>query len=253
MENQTLEQGVADALGIGNTETQTEPVQQTGDNTGVKNPSTENTTETVEDNKQPEQTQTTQQPETNGMKQLRTQYESTKQELDHKSQLLQRIADNMGLKLEDVEKKTQEDEDKKKATSNNIPIEVQRQIREQDEKIKQLEMQNLRANYDARISKLCAEHPLMENQIIEFAEKAKASGFNIFSPDLDLNLLYRAMNYDNIVDDLKKQIRQDILNEMQQGNQASTVSNRTNTGNKPESEMSNQEFMNELMKELGSR
>lgn len=242
MENQTLDQGLAAIIneaapGAVEVPAGTEPAPQDQPTQTVIVESTPQTTV-------PETQPTT--TETNGMKQLRNQYDTVKREHEQDRQLLQRVADSMGIPIEQLAEKMQAEEDKKKATANNVPVEIQRQIREQQEQIRRLEMENLRANYDSRAAKLRAEYNLNDVQMIEFAEKAKNAGFNVFTPGLDLNMLYRSMNYDSIISNLREQIRQEVLTELQ-GKPTNTINNMTpNPASNTNSDMSAQDFMNQL-------
>jgi hypothetical protein len=232
-DQQNLQADVASALGIN-----TEPTTPTAPAPEVQDPVTPPAQEPSTDNP---------------VRLLRQQYESTKSELDQNKALLQRIADSKGVTIEQLQESLQAEEDKRNAQTNNIPLEIQQRMRTQEEQIKNLQMQNLRADFDTRANKLKAQYTLDDNQIVDFAEKAKASGFNIFTPGLDLVMLYRAMNYDTVVNDLRNSIRQEILTELQ-GNNTNTINNIPGTqqpSTNPASELSEKDFMRSLFSNLG--
>lgn len=203
----------------------------------------------VEATPAPEQTQTTQEQNTqseNPVRQLRQQY-------DKASALLKRIAESKGLTVDELANSLQDEEDKKQAQSLNIPLEVQQRMRTQEEKIKNLEMQNLKNDFDNRANRLKAEFQLNENQIIDFAESAKKAGFNIFTPGMDLITLYRVMNYDTLSTNLRNSIRQEVLTELQNGN-ANVINNIPGTQQPSVSsgnDINANEFMASLFQNLG--
>lgn len=192
--------------------------------------------------------QPTQAPTENPVRQLRAQYDAQKKQLEERTALLQRIAQSRGLSsVEDLVAKLQEDDDKAKANSRNIPIEIQQQLREQEEKIKSLEMQNLKANYQSREAQLRAQFNLSEQQMYDFARQAESAGFNVFTPNLDLSILYKAMNYNSLEQDLRNQIRQEVLAELQ-GKNTNTIRQGTATPPSTSGDMSVEEFYSKLFK-----
>lgn len=243
MENQTIEQSLTNIINaVEPGSVSTEP----GAEVQTEQPTTQDVNTPADGTQQTQPEQPSTQPETNGFKQLRNQYDSVKKEHEQDRQLLQKVADSMGISVDQLAAKIQSEEDKKKAQANNIPVEIQQQLREQQEQIRQLEMQNIRANYESRAARLRAEYNLNDNQMIEFAEKAKNAGFNVFTPGLDLNILYRSMNYDSIVSGLKEQIRQEVLKELQ-GNPTNNLSTLTpNPSSNNNNQMSEQDFMSKL-------
>lgn len=229
-------QALGNMLGI------TDPQAQgtTADNPTPMQPTNEPQTTTTEPTTEPNRE--------NPTRQLRAQYDAQKKQLEERTALLQRIAQSRGLSsVEDLVAKLQEDEDKAKANSRNIPIEIQQQLRVQEEKIKELEMQNLRSNYQSREAQLRAQFNLSEQQMYDFARKAEGAGFNVFTPNLDLNVLYKAMNYDSLEQDLRNQIRQEVLAELQ-GNNTNTIRQGTSTTPSTSSDLSVEEFYSKLFK-----
>lgn len=244
MENQTLQQGLASIIN------EVAP-GSVPENPGAGTQPTEPVTPQEPTTQQPTQPETPpQQPENSGIKQLRQQYDTTKQELEQNKQLLERIAASQGISVEQLADKLQADEDKRKATANNIPVEFQQRMREQEEQIRQLQMQNIRANYDSRAAQLRSSYNLTDAQMIEFAEKAKGLGFNVFTPNLDLTTLYRAINYDTISVNLENEIRQKVLAELQNkpANQVSNIPAAPNSN-----DVSEAEFMKQVFQRLGMR
>lgn len=234
-----LQQEVSAALNLQPETTATETVTQ----------QSEVQTATPTPEAQPQQVQTQEQTTQteNPVRQLRQQY-------DKASALLKRIAESKGLTVDELANSLQDEEDKKRAQSLNIPLEVQQQMRSQEEKIKNLELQNLRNDFDIRANRLKAEYQLNENQIIDFAETAKKAGFNIFTPGVDLVTLYRAMNYDTLTADLRNTIRQEVLAELQNSN-ANVINNipgtQQPTANNSGNDMNANDFMASLFQNLG--
>ena len=234
-----LEQAVSSALGIeNNTVTQTQEQQTSA--TIIPEFQTKPTAQTQEESP---------------VKLLRQQYEATKSDLSKSNALLQRIANSRGITVEELQDAIQAEEDKRQAQNNNIPIEIQQRIRTQEEKIKNLEMQNLRNDFDLRAGKLKSEYQLNDQQVIDFAQKAEALGLNVFTPGLDLVTLFRAINYDSVVNDLKNSIRQEVLNELQNSNNTNAINNIPGTkqpDTSTKNDMTESAFLQSLLNNLGS-
>lgn len=168
----------------------------------------------------------------NPMKQLRGQYEQTKSEKERMEKIVQSIAKQRNMNVEDLEKVLKDEEDKTIATQKNIPVEVQQQLRQHEEYIKQLQMDNLRKDFDIRQQGLMKEYPkLTQEDLLLFAEDAKKLGINIVTPGIDLVAVYRAVNYPKIQEDLKQTMKNDILAELQRqgmyGNQIGILPTKT--------------------------
>lgn len=154
-------------------------------------------------------------PESNPVRQLRTQLETTKQEAAKHQRILQKLADAKGITVEQLEIQIQEEEDRKTAQAKGVPPEVQRQLREQQDRIRTLEEEGIRADFNRRAENFRREVALTDEAMVEFAKQAKSAGINIFTPGLNLTDLYRALNYSSISATMKEQIRQEVLREIE--------------------------------------
>lgn len=240
MEN--LQTAVAEALGVESEATVTEQTQT------QQQPSTEPTVET----------QTTTEPtvdpnskDNTTIRQMREQIANEKRDRQKAQDLLQRIADEKGLSIEELEEDLQKKLDQKKATQMNVSPEIAAQIRMQEQRIKELEEQNARIDFNNRVHRLQAESGLNEAQTLEFLKSAQASGFNPLSQGMDLNVLYRAMNFEKISAAKEAEIRQQILNEMQeQRDKANTIPTVKTAAPVKETVDTPEEFMSSLLSKL---
>lgn len=249
-DNQELTQSLGAMLGLGENKSQQPEQPVSTDNTGPQTvdnvPEPPVQQENVVENNNQQVTE-----ETNNMRQLRQQYEDVKKRSSESDALLKRIADSMGITVDKLSEKIQSEEDKKAAASKNIPTEVQQQLRQQEEKIRNLELANMKADYMNRSQKLANMYNLSENQMVDFARQAEQLGFNVFTPGLDMVTLYRAINYQTVEANLRNQIRQEVLAELQKGQQANTVQSNTNIpSNKSDGIDNSKDFMKQLFANL---
>lgn len=245
-QNPSLEGQIASALGLeqpsgGPTETTSET--QASGTTGTE-PETKETT-TSETN--PQGAQETGTEKTNPMHDLRQRYSSTKKEADDYKALLQRIADGKGLSIEQLKDQIQMDEDRKKAEKLGVTPEVQRTLREQQDKIDALERRYREENFNNRLADFRRNYNLTDKQLREFATQARNAGIDILNPGVDMTVVYRSLNYNNLMNTERESMRQQILQEMaSQKQQSPSVNTTTSSTPTPQKELTGQEVLNQL-------
>lgn len=222
--NQTpnLEQQLGDMFGIN----QEQPPQQETVQQEVK-PQTTSSDQTTTT-----ETQTTPKAEGDNstIRQMRDQLKQSKDSETKLKALLERVAASNNTTVEELEAKIQADEDKKNAASHNIPVEIEQRIRQQEQRIRELEEQNLAQNFNARANALITKYGMTEQQFITFAQDMQARGFDVRSQNMDLDLLYRSSNFDALVAQRVEQAKQEMLADMQkQRNTSSSVPNTKQT------------------------
>lgn len=245
----SLGEQVASALGLTNgsgesnettSETQTsettekEPEQQTQETISKANQQSAQETET---------------DKPNPMHDLRQRYSSTKKEADDYKSLLQRIADGKGLSIEQLRDQIQLDEDRKKAEKLGVTPEVQRTLREQQDKIEALERRYREENFNNRLANFRRNYNLTDKQLRDFATQARDAGIDILNPGVDMTVVYRSLNYNRLIDTERESIRQQILQEMSSQKQQSPSVNTVKT--KPaestgSDQLTEQDVMNRL-------
>lgn len=213
MQNQTpdLTSQVASALGVAETSTpevSTEP--QTPD---VAQP------ENVVDN--PEQAP--QQPEApapdtenSTIRQMREQISQSKKEAQKAQELLARIAKEQGISVEQLEEHITAKENKRRGEELGVSPEVAAQLAAQERRIQELETQNTRMDFNNRVDAFQREFKLTPEATMEFLQNAQQQGFDVLKPGVNLSTIYRAVNFDRLSKAKEAEIRQQILNEMQQ-------------------------------------
>lgn len=213
MQNQTpdLTSQVASALGIAETPTpEVAPEPQTPD---VAQP------ETVVENPEqaPQQPETpAQDTENSTIKQMREQISQSKKEAQRANGLLARIAKAQGLSVEQLEADITEKENKKRGEELGVSPEVAAQLAAQERRIQELETQNTRMDFNNRVDAFQREFKLTPEATMEFLQTAQQQGFDVLKPGVNLSTIYRAVNFDRLSKAKEAEIRQQILNEMQQ-------------------------------------
>lgn len=251
--NENLEQQLASALNMDVAEEVQEPVDQ---GTTTEQPE-QPVEQPVESEAKPVE-ESTPQPKSSAdnstIKQMRDQISNQKNENTRLQNLLQRIADDRGISIEQLEEDLQAKEDAKVAKTMNVPPEVARQLRTQEERIKQLEEQSMRDDLMHRVDNFKRATGLNDQQTLEFLKEAQERGINPIIKGTDLLTLYRAINFDRLAEAKEAELRQQILNDMQrQREQANDVLGSGSTQNvsgNSEVSISDQDFIKELKQNL---
>lgn len=222
MEN--LENVVANAMNI----TGTEPVETTPTTTDTE-PQTVEGQQAEQPAAQAEQPQATQDNST--IKQMREQLAQYKQQQQDTERKLQRIADSMGKSIDEVLADIQAKEDKVKGDRLGVSPEIAAQIRQQEARIKELEEQSIRDDFNNRANNFKKEFNLNEVELNKFFQDAVSKGFDLTRKGTDLGVIYRAINFEKLSAAKEAEIRQQILNEMQQQRESANAVN--NVYNQP--------------------
>ena len=237
----TLGEQVASALGLDGGPTEEKAETQTSGTT--EQPATKETTQV----ETPQGAQETGTEKSNPMHELRQQYSSKKKEAEDLKSLVQRIADAKGLSIEQLRDQIQADEDRKKAEKLGVTPEVQRTLREQQDKIDALERRYREENFNNRLAEFRRNYNLTDKQLREFAMQARNAGIDILNPGVDMTVVYRSLNYNNLMNTERESIRQQILQEMASQKQQSPSVNTVKTeGNKPTQELTGPEVLKQL-------
>lgn len=249
-----LQSQVASALGIepavetNGTETQTEVIDNNADVTQnpevtqeTTNPNSESVTQVDNQNNS---------TDNSTIRQMREQISKLKSESERSNNLLKRLAEERGVSVEQLEDDLKAKEDKAKAQSMNISPEVAKQLRVQEERIQQLEQQAIQEDLMHRVDAFKKETGMNDAQTIQFLKDAQAQGLNPINKGTNLLTLYRAMNFETLSKAKEAEIRQQILNDMQQQRENSnSVTGNAGTTN-PVQQTNNDSSPQDLMKDL---
>jgi hypothetical protein len=208
-------------------------------NQGGEQPTTDTQQEQPQQQQQPEPNTTSasasqaeQKTHTNPMAQLRSQYDQTKKDKETYLSTLTRIAESQGLSVEELIAKQQEEADRRIAQQKGITPEIQKQLREYEERVKALEIENKRTVFNRNAEVLMAKYNMDLPKFEEFVRQAHNAGFDLIkNPSLDFDILYKALNYDTLVQTKEAQVRESILADLQQKQQQSPGINKTNNPN----------------------
>lgn len=213
-----LENQVAAALGL-EPEQPEAPATPTEEEQPVEATEQTTTEQTPQQVEQPVQSNT----DNSTIRQMREQIAQEKREKQRIEALLQRMADQQGKTVEQLEADLQINEDKKTAQSLNIPQEVATRMRIQEEQIKQLREESIRNDFNYRYNNFKQSTGLSDDQALAFLRDVQGKGFDPLTKGMDLTTLYRAVNFEALSQAKEAELKQKILNEMYNNPNANTI------------------------------
>lgn len=156
-------------------------------------------------------------PKANPMAQLRTQYDRTKKDNETYLSTLKRIAEDQNITVDELVTRQREEADRTIAQQKGITPEIQKQLREYEDRVRSLETENKRATFNRNAEAVMNKYNLDMTKLGEFVQQAKDTGFDLISnPALDFDVLYRALNYDALLQSREAQVREAVLADIQQ-------------------------------------
>lgn len=157
------------------------------------------------------------------IRQMREEIARNKQEAAQANKLMEKIAKSNNMSVEEYIKKLEEDEVVEKAKVNNISPEIQKIIDNQNAQIEAIQKDKERALFNKNMNELIATQKINEEQAADFLRTANERGVDVINSPLTHSELYMALNGKTIIENLRNDIRQEVLAEIQnQGSLAPT-------------------------------
>jgi len=114
---------------------------------------------------------------------------------------LEDLAKQYGLTKDQLIQRFKEDELKKQAQAQNIPEEQLRRMQEMEERLKEVEAAKQREVFNIKAEALAVKHNLNNKQMMQLFEESARLGLDITAKPELLEVAYRAVNYDNAVNE----------------------------------------------------
>lgn len=183
---------------------------------------------------------------TSPMRQLRNQYRDTKNERDKYANTLEKLAKAQGKNVDELMEEIENETDERLAKENNISPELQKKMRQQEERLNEVEEERKRTQFVNRIQDLQTRHPMDNTKTKEFVQKAYENGFDIMNENVDMDSVYRAVYHDEILQQEIEKERQRLHDQVEkQKQQSPTRTKASGTGHS-----TNKKNLKEAMREI---
>ena len=142
---------------------------------------------------------------------LRKQYRESSTKVKQYEDMIKRVAEQQGIDPEQLMEQLQNQADEKNAKEKGISPEIQKQLREQEEKVRSLQEERNREIFDRKFDELVKEFPMDTTQAQEFIQAAIERGFDLGQRDLDFRDVYFALNRESVLKEIRKRTEQEVL------------------------------------------
>lgn len=254
MDNQDFTNQIAASLGVTQQpEVQATPAPESAPETITSEPSTSTQEPEVQPDNSPAPEANQNNQDNSTIRQMREQLSQSKKEAQKQKELLERIAREQGISVEQLEESITAKENKRRGEQLGVSPEVAAQLAAQEARIRELEEQNTRIDFNNRVNNFQSEFRLSPEETMTFLQDAQAQGFDVLRPGTNLSTLYRAINFERLSKAKEAEIRQQILNDMQrQRENANQVPGTTPVPASPnaQDDMSDKDFKASLFNSL---
>lgn len=158
----------------------------------------------------------------NKLREQNTQYETA----------LNRVAKQLGITVEQLLEKQQVEADKQEAEKKGIDPDTQKRLRELELKNEQSEKRIQDQTFQYNIVDLQKTYSLDRQSLVEFVNTATEMGIDLMSTNLDYKTVYKAINYEKMMQTTIESEKQKWLAEQERKrNQSPSVNINQSKGN----------------------
>lgn len=147
-------------------------------------------------------------------KQMRLENEK----LAQRAKFIEELASSYGLTAEELINKFEEDKAKKEAEASGMSVDQWKRMQELEKTVQQLEQNRREERFNLYADKFVKDNNLTTKEFQEFGRKATELGFNLLENPQQLDVVYKALNYEKVAE----QERQKILAEQKRRRESST-------------------------------
>lgn len=181
------------------------------------------------------------------IRQMREAINQHKKDAEDAKETLNRIAKANGFDTHEAYMKHLDEEEVTKAASDkNIPPELEKELRELKALRVAAQEEKQKNEFFTRLNTFKTEQGLTEDDILDFAQKAQEQGINLVSTNMNLGLVYRALNFENIETKIREEEREKVLKEIKTQGKGATIPRTSGDGDAPK------KSMRDLYKDLSS-
>jgi len=154
--------------------------------------------------------------ESSVIKKLRSNVRNTNKQVKQYEKMLDKVAKQKGISKDELVENLQREADEKEAKEKNISPEIQKQLREQQEALENLKQERQREVFNSKFEKLSEKHPMDNDQARDFVNQAIEKGIDLGNPNTDFEAVYVALNYNDIIENVRKETEQEVLKRIEE-------------------------------------
>lgn len=175
---------------------------------------------------------------------LRQQNEEFKKYAD----FIQRLAEDSGVKPEEILSRYQEKQMEEQAEKQGVPVEHLKKLNDTESRLAQLEEQLFAERFNTQVDSVVAKYGNDENLIKNTFEYMHQAGIDPKVQQIDFEKLYRAANLDSIIEKEVAKARQTDLENKRKRQDSASIGNGTSVS--PSSGDISDDFVDEMLKKF---
>lgn len=169
--------------------------------------------------------------ESSTIRDMRNRYSEASKSLKETNAILEKAAKLAGMTVDEYKEKLDEDLAKQEAERTGMTPEQLKAIKDKDDRIAALEEEQRQTNFIRNLTNVKNANSLDEPSLRTFVADATKAGFDLTNPNLNPDLVYKALNFNSLVDKVREETRQAVLAEIEKQGNAGPGVVQTNGGN----------------------
>lgn len=198
------------------------------------------------------QEETEEVPQTNEeLETYKRQLEDVKRQLDETKRtadVFDEIAKQNGVSREELLKQYEAKKLEEDAKAQNVPVEYLQKQRDMERELKELRESQMRKDFNSSVSNLKSKYNLSDDEVRSTLDYAFTNGIDAFNPNINLEAVYKAANFDKILEKQVKETRQkELANKQKRMKSASISHNGSQTDVTPNIDDEVRAFLKEVL------
>lgn len=153
------------------------------------------------------------------IEQLQRQLEESKRAAN----LIEQIATQNGVSKDELIKQFEKSKLEEEAKKQNVPVEFLAKQREMEAELTALKENGVRQQFNTQVASVKAKYELSDEDIRSTIDFSISNGLDIFNPNVSFEAVYKAANFDKILEKEVKAARQKELASKQERMKKATV------------------------------
>jgi hypothetical protein len=159
--------------------------------------------------------------------------------------VIDELAKQSGVSRDELIRRYEQSQLAEEAKRQNVPVEYLEKQREMEKELQSLKEDRLREQFNFQVSNVKSKYNLSDDDISKTIDYAITNGLDAFNPATNFEAIYKAANFDTMLEQKVKETRQKELAEKQKRMNKSTVPHGGGTPSAPSVDDEVQSFLKE--------
>jgi hypothetical protein len=187
-------------------------------------------------------------PELDTLKTENTDLQKQLQELDKYSSIFDEIAKQNGVSKDELLQQYERSKLEKEAQAQNVPVEYLEKQRQMEQELTQLKEGQQREAFNNQVNEVVDKYNLSDSDVRDTMKFAYANGIDVLGSKVNFEALYKAANFDTLLEKQVKESRQqELANKQKRMKQSSVTHGGSSNDAGPSVDDEVAEFLKEVL------